>query len=343
MGDAFAERPVFTGPFKVEEFQANKELVGVRHTEYWGSGPAADRVVFTYLPDNNSRVLALQSGDIDIASYISPPSVETLEADDNLEVKQTVARATLVFMQLNQKKEAWKDVNVRRAVSLAIDREALVNAVIRGQGIPAIGPFPPSFLSCDGLRGPSFAPDQARDLLAAAGYEDRDGDGLVEKNGEPLEMTLLTYRQRPELPVLAEAIQAMLKSVGIGVEIQMVERISTALREDGWDGGMYFNNMVATGDPYGTLFKFFAAGGSANFGEYKSSEIDSLMARLAPQADPKQRQQLACDASQTIVDDIAVVPLLYPNFNYGISSDVVGFDEPYPYHAYIIDSAIGKR
>jgi len=343
MGDAFTEMPVLTGPFKVVEFQANKELIGVRHSEYWGSGPAADRVVFTYLPDNNSRVLALQGGDIDIASYVSPPSVETLKDDPDLVVNPTVARATLVFMHLNQNKPAWNDSRVRQAVSLAIDRNALVRAVIRGQGIPATGPFPPSFLACDGLRGHSFDPSQARDLLAEAGYKDQDGDGVLESNGRPLEMTLLTYRQRPELPVLAEAIQAMLKPVGIAVNIQMVERISASLREDNWDGAMYFNNVVVTGDPYGTLFNFFDTEGSANFGGYSSNQMDELIEQLALLADRDERRRLACDASQTIVDDVAVVPLLYPNFNYGVSQDIVGFEEPFPYHAYIMDAGIGKR
>lgn len=343
MGDAFDERPVLTGPFKVEQFQKNKELVGVRHEEYWGPSPLSDRVVFLYLPDNSSRVLALQGGDIDIASYVAPISIQTLEANLDLVVRPTVARATLVFMHLNQNKAVWQDAGVRRALSLAIDRNALVNAVLEGQGIPADGPFPPSFLTCEGVQGHPFDPAQAKELLLAAGYKDLNGDGLVEKDGQTLKMTLLTYRQRSELPPMAEAIQAMLKNIGIEAEIRLVERISTALKEDDWDGGMYFNNMVATGDAYGTLFKFFAAGGSLNFGGYNSPGIEDIMTQMAPLADPVERRTLACDASRIIVDDVAVVPLLYPNFNYGASKAVVGFEEPYPYHAYIMEGGIGKR
>jgi peptide/nickel transport system substrate-binding protein len=343
LGDAFDERPVLTGPYKVEKFQKNKELVGLRHEGYWGAGPAVDRVEFVYLPDNSSRVLALQGGDIDIASYIAPPSVQVVTGREDLVVRTTVARATLVFMHLNQHKEAWQDAGVRRALSLAIDRNALVDAVLEGQAIPAAGPFPPSFLTCDTVQAHPFDPAEAKELLAAAGYKDSDGDGIVEKDGQPLTMKLLVYRQRSELPPLAEAIQSMLKKIGVEVDIQMVERISTSLREDDWDGGMYFNNMVATGYPYGTLFKFFAAAGSNNFGGYNSPKMEEIMTQLAQVADREGRRSLACDASQTIVDDVAVVPLLYPNFNYGASASVVGFEEPYPYHAYIMDAGIGKR
>jgi peptide/nickel transport system substrate-binding protein len=342
LGDAFAERPVLTGPFKVERYQQDRELVVVRHPEYWGPQPAVSRATFLYIPDNNSRVLALRSGDIDLAVYIAPESVPTVRSSPNL-IVASAAPIALEFIMLNHKREPWKDLRVRQAIAAAIDREALVKGVMQGQGAAATGAYPPVFLSCDEVRGHPFDPAKAKQLLAQAGYQDKDGDGFVEKDGQTLTMTLMTYRQRPELPPMAEAIQGSLKSVGVKVQVQIVEQITAALQQGDWDGSMYFNNMVTTGDPYWALSQFFVTGSSANSGGYSNPRVDEIARQVNQAAERQTREQLACNASQGIVDELAVIPLLYPNFNYGVSREVVGFDEPHPFFLYLMDNKIGKR
>lgn len=339
--DAFAEKPVLTGPFKVERLQQDKELVVVRHPEYWGPPPSVDRAIFLYIPDNNSRVLALQSGDIDLAVYIAPESVPTVRSASTLMVVPA-APVALEFIMLNHRREAWKDAGVRQAIALAINREALVKGVMQGQGTAATGPYPPAFLSCNQIQGHPFDPAKARQLLAQAGYQEKDGDGYVVKDGQTLTMTLLTYRQRPELVPMAEAVQASLKTVGIKVNVRAVEQITATLEQGDWDGSMYFNNMVTTGDPYWALSRFFATGGSANNGGYSSPRVDELTRQVGQATDRQMREQLACTASQVIVDELAIVPLLYPNINYGVSRKVIGLDEPHSFF-YIMDSSIGKR
>ena len=342
MGEAFANKPVLTGPFKVERFRVNEELVVVRHDEYWGSRPLVERVIFKVLADNNSRVLALQSGDVDMAEYIAPESVTTVNNSSNLTVK-SASPVALEFMYLNYRKEPWQDAKVRQAIALAINREALVEAVMQGAGVAANGPFAPAVVQCPQVQGHPFDPEKAEELLAQAGYQDISGDGIVEKDGQILTLDLLTYPQRPELPTMAEVIQANLKEIGIKVNIRTVEGINAALEQGDWDGGMYFNNMAVTGDPYRSLSVFFTTGGSANRGAYSNSQIDEMVLRINRATDRQERQRLGCEASQAIVDDLAVIPLLHPNFNYGVSNDVVGFEEPHPLFLYFMDNKIGKR
>lgn len=110
-------------------------------------------MIYIHLPDVNSRVLGLQSGDLDIALNIPPESVVTIEDDPKLRV----ARAGLTNLQmlyLNHRKDPWKDLKVRQAISMAIDREALVKITRQGEGAAAIGPFPPVMLSCPQLQRP---------------------------------------------------------------------------------------------------------------------------------------------------------------------------------------------
>jgi peptide/nickel transport system substrate-binding protein len=342
MGKAFNEKPVLTGPFKVERFQSGKELVAVRNDDYWGDRPLVDRLVVTHISDNNSLILALQAGDIDIARGIPPHSVETLEAHPDLVVRRP-AQFQLNFMFLNTQSETMKDVKVRQAISHAINREALVKGVMLGQAIPAVGPFPPNFLSCDGLRGRAFEPPVARELLSTAGYEDSDGDGILEKNGQPLEINLLTYGQGGFLPPMAEAIQVMLKDIGMKVAIRTVERIDAVLEEGDWDASMFNNNMVHTGDSYGTLFSFADPSSYLNKSNYQNPRLDEILTQMYPLADREERRVAGCAASQEIIDDVPVVPILHQNYDYGVSKSVIGFDNPYPYFLYLIDSKIGKR
>jgi peptide/nickel transport system substrate-binding protein len=342
MGDAFTDKPVLTGPFKVERFQLDKEFVVVRHKGYWGPPPVVDRVIFLYLPDGNSRVLALQSGDIDLAIRVPTESVTTLKSHPNLTVR-SAAPDRLVFMHLNHRRDPWKDARVREAVGLAIDRGALVKGVLQGQGFAATGPLPSVVLSCRQLQGHPFDPAKARQFLAQAGYQDKDGDGFVEKDGQTLTMTLLSYPQTPYIPPMAEAIQGSLKAIGVKVAIRNVENIHAALAQADWDGGMYDQGMAFTGDPYFGLSQLFLTGAPGNWGGYSSPQVDELGRQVAAATERQVREQLACSASQSIVDEVGVVPLLYTGDAYGVSRKVVGFDDPHPVISYLIDSQIGKR
>jgi peptide/nickel transport system substrate-binding protein len=342
MGDVFAEKPVLTGPFKVDQVQQDKELVAARHSEYWGGPPPVDRVIFSYVPDNSSRVLALQSGDIDVAFQINPESATTVTSDPNLLVK-TGAPTNLVFMHINHRREPWKDAMVRQAIASAIDREALVKGVMEGIGAPANGPFPPTMLSCNQLREHPFDPAKAKQLLTQAGYQDKDGDGYVEKDGQTLSMTLLTYRQQAPLPAIAEVIQAGLKNIGIKANIRIAEAPIAAIQQGDWDGSIWLRNTVTTGDPYYTLYEWFTAGGSANFGGYSDPRVAALARQVGQASGRQTRERLACDASQFIVDEVVVVPLLYESIIYGVSGKVFGFDEPHPFFLYFMDNKIGKH
>jgi len=341
-GEAFADRPVMTGPYKVVSFQSASELVVARHEQHWGGRPASPRVVFSYLPDASSRALALQAGDIDIADYVSPESVTTLQANGGLEVRAGES-VSLVFLYLNQRREPWQDVRVRRAVASALGREALTKAALQGRGSPAQGMFPPSMLRCEGTPLTPPQVDRARQLLAESGFTETDSEGYLLRRGQPLTMTLLTYRQRPELPLVAEAAQASLKAIGVRVTVRMVESIGPALRQPDWDAATYFNNMATTGDPYWALWQFFSSGGSANAGGYANAKVDVQVQDLARLNDRAARLQAGCAAAQLAVEDVAVVPLMHPLYNYGVSKAVTGFDRPHPFFMYLMDGGVGRR
>lgn len=342
-GEAFTEKPVTTAMFQVERYQLDRELVAVRYDDYWGGPAETERLVVSVLSDASARFLGLQSGQLDIAVDIQPESVRQIEGDERLRAVAAAPVAT-IFAYLNQAHAPLNDVRVRQALAHALPRrDAVVQAVLRGQGDPAAGIFPPAVLDCAADQPYADEPELARELLAAAGYRDGDGDGVVERDGRPLELVLLSYPQRPALTPTAEILQSALAAVGVKVEIRVVEQIDEALERNGWDAGMYFSNLASTGDPYGSLSRFFRTGGDANAGRYSSPAVDHDIDRLRTLTGREQRSDLACRVERELIRDVAVLPLAHPDYVYGVGRGVRGFDSAHPYFLYFMTSEIGKR
>lgn len=337
-GDAFHDRPVTTGMFRVERYAADRELVAVRYDGYWGGRAASEQLVVSVLSDAGARFLALQSGQLDVALDIQPESVQRIEGDEDLRAV-AAAPVSTIFAYLNHARAPLDDLRVRQALAHAIPaRETVVRSVLRGQGQPAAGIFPPAVLSCSLAQAYPHDPEAARRLLAAAGYGDGDG-GL---DGKPLELVLLSYPQRAALTPTAEVLQAQLAAVGVTARIQVVEQVDEALERQSWDGSVYFNNFAATGDPYGPLSRFFRTGGDANAGRYSNQSVDRSIDRLRTLTDPEQRRDLACELERQLAQDVAVLPLAHPNYVYGVSSGVRGFDTAHPFFAYFMTGQIAK-
>jgi peptide/nickel transport system substrate-binding protein len=341
-GEAFTDRPVTTAMFRVERYELDRELVAVRYDGYWGQPPRTERLVVSVLTDASARFLGLQSGQLDVAVDIQPESVGQIQSDDEL---RTVAAAPIatIFTYLNQAQAPLNDLRVRQALAHALPpRETVVQAVLRGQGEPAAGIFPPTVLDCAADEPYRHDPEAARRLLASAGYRDSDRDGVVERDGQPLRLVLLSYPQRPALTPTAEILQSALAEVGVTVEIRVVEQIDQALERDTWQASMYFNNLAATGDPYGSLSRFFGTGGDANAGRYSNPTVDRDIEQLRTLTQRDQRRDLACQIERELARDVAVLPLAYPEYAYGVGPDVTGFDAAHPYFLYVMTSEIGK-
>lgn len=341
-GEAFTDAPVTTAMFRVERYQLDRELTAVRYDGYWAGPAATQRLVVSVLPDASARFLALQSGQLDVAFDIQPESVGQITDDPKLRAVPAKPVAT-IFAYLNHAKPPLDDVRVRQALAHAVPpRDTVVDTVLRGQGRPAAGIFPPAVLDCSLDQPYPHDPQEAQRLLSAAGYRDDDSDGMLERDGRPLELVLLSYPQRPALTPTAEILQSELAAVGFKVQVQVVEQIDEALERQSWGAAMYFNNLAATGDPYGSLSRFFHSGGDANAGRYSNASVDREIDRLRAFTDPDQRRDLACQLDRQLTRDIAVLPLAYPDYVYGATASVTGFDTAHPYFLYFMTDQIGK-
>ena len=335
-----AEFAAMTGPYKLVSFTADREMKVVAHADYWQGTPAVDRVEYVAFTQSDTRLIALQSGDVDISVNLSPQGAVVVGNDSSLEVR-TAPPSGMLFMFVNHESPAMQDPLVRRAIAIAVDREAMASGVADGNAVPAESMFPPGFISCQSTTGFPYDPEAARQLLAQAGYEDKDGDGVVEKDGKALELVLQTYPEQPLLPPMLEAYQSMLKDIGVGAKVQIVEW--TLASQGGYDLFGYSNGTITTGDPGWALNRQFLTGGDENRGNFSNPRVDELIGQLSGVSDPAQRQQVACDALEAGEDEVALIPVMFPNRLYGISDSVEWTSGPHAAQLYFIDHLIGLK
>ena len=218
------KKPVGTGPFKFVEYLPKERIVVERNATYWGEKAKVARINFRFYPDSNARLLALQAGDIDLAYQIPRDDVKGLK-DRGFNVQNSTVGAYR-GMFANQFGDApfdiLKDVNVRKAVSMAIDRKALVDGVLSGLATGDQTFIPPSVIgsAASEIKGHPYDQAQARSVLDAAGWR-VGSDGIREKAGRKLKLVLVSgFPSAEALRPTPTFVQSELKKVGIDVEIQ---------------------------------------------------------------------------------------------------------------------------
>ncbi|MCL0090326.1 ABC transporter substrate-binding protein, partial [Dehalococcoidia bacterium] len=182
------EIPAGTGPFKFVEQQPGEYVVVERFADYWGGAAKLEKVTFRLIPDAMTRAMALEAGDIDVAVAIT--AVDALRLKETAGVKVATGEIHRTdFIKINCQQEPLNDARVRRAISYAIDREGIIEAVLEGiAGTPAATIFPPTLPWSNRDLQAVYDLDKAKTLLAEAGLTDTDGDGFVEHNGEPFKV-----------------------------------------------------------------------------------------------------------------------------------------------------------
>lgn len=297
---AVAAAGIYTGPFTVESLTSDR-LTLKRNETYRDGPPALTGVAVSFVEDGQARVLAVRSGEADLAFY--PPSEALRNLGDDVEVRTATANPSPLRGFVNTHGPLG-DVNVRRALALAIDYRALAEDAMDGLYSTPVGMFPTSvpYARTD-LR--TDAAEAAR-LLDAAGWA-AVRDGIRAKDGKPLTITVMSYGSQPDTAVIATALQAQLAGAGFAVEVRDVPANYEAMADPaGWDVGLSFDSALGTTyDPLGRLHDFLYTEGQYNFGAVGDAELDGLLDELSAAFDGDERDRLLDAIQQTAVVDEA--------------------------------------
>jgi peptide/nickel transport system substrate-binding protein len=293
-------KPVGTGPFRFVEYIQGQQLVYRKNEDYWGDKPKVDKVVFKIIPDFNTRAMALESGEIDVADYLPAEILQKLETDPRFTVVRRIPSPCPNWIGMNTKKEPFDDVRVRMAVNYAVDVQTivdrLINSILPGLAVPATkGPHSqPLFqhIVNPDLQWYGYDVAKAKQLLEEAGWRDMDGDGIVEKNGRPFKVELISSLLYAEGTEIAEAVQGQLKAAGIDVAIRVLESGARfqAYREKKYDlielGGICPHN-----DPSPWYEYYFHSRKHPAYCIMEDQAMDAEIDRLSSAVDEKSRKE----------------------------------------------------
>ena len=314
-GSVINENPVGTGPFVFESWTPGDEIVLNRNDDYWGDAPALDSITFRVVPEGSTRLADLETGAIHISDPLSPSDVSRVEGTDGMSVISQPS-VSLSYIGFNAQKEPFDDPLVRQAISKAIDKDTIINGIYDGVGIPAESPLAPGVFGHDeNISGLEYNVEEARELLAEAGYEDG------------FSTTIWTNDNQDRIDT-ATAVQAQLAEIGIDVEIEIVEWGAYLEDTAAGEHDMFILGWTTvTGDADYGLYPLFH---SDNFGVagnrtfFATDELDSVLEEARQSSDEDERLDLYSRAQEILVDEAPMIPIHHPEFLLAVSDDVEG-------------------
>lgn len=312
--------PVGCGPFTIHRYRKKQCLVLVRNETYHGPAPAVKRVFLKLIPDHNTRAMALESGEIDIADYLPISLIQKFRNNPGFNILQRSGPCPC-WIGFNVRREPFNDIRVRKAVNHAIDISTIVNSLINRD----------SHLATPALRGPhsqelyknivnphlkwyEFNREKARTLFEAAGWIDRDGDGIRERNGKPFRVQILSSRLYPENGRILEAVQGQLKKCGILVDINTVESAARfqAYRRKQYDM-IELSGICPHNDPTLWYQYFFHSVKQPTYCVMKDPAIDRTIDALSATVNTETRKELLFTLQEFLEKNVPGIFLYIPD------------------------------
>jgi len=319
--DGFSRAPVGTGPYKVRELRTDDRIVLDAFDDYWDGKPTARTVTFRKIPELAGRIAALQSGDVDMITNVSPDQVALLKRRPEVDVR-TVVLANIHMLTFDERGVAMGDKRIRRALSLAIDRQLLVDTLWDGTAVvPRSHNFPEYGDMYLPDRQTRYDPAEAKRLLKEAGYK---GEKII-------------YRTMPHYYTNAlRAAQVMIemwKAVGINADLQVVENFSQ-MQASGAQVGNW-SNSTRLPDPLGALWLTWGPGGPQQGRKAWTSvaAFNAAGTALEGETDPARRRTLFARMLDAWEDEAPGAVLYQPAEFYAVRKPV----KWRPYTFYFMD------
>jgi peptide/nickel transport system substrate-binding protein len=356
------------GAFRLKEYVAGQRLVLERNPYYWKADeqgnrlPYLDEIVFLFVPSADAQVLRFQAGDTDMISRLGAENFSVLSRDAR---DYTMADAgpgleyNFLFFNLNglgekarpemERKQTWfRSEKFRRAVSLAIDREAIVRLVYHGRGVALWGPVTPGnprWVNA-AITRPARSPDKSRQLLMEAGFRLETGENgeqkLVDEDGKPVEFSIITSSSNADRAKMAALIQDDVKQIGMRVQVvplefrSLLDRVTQTKEYDACVMGI----ASFDADPNSDINVWLSSGGThlwnpsqAHPGTPWEAEIDKLIEEQMSARTFEQRKKLYDRAQEILAENQPMIFLASPDILVGAKNSVGNFHpavlEPY--------------
>ncbi len=317
----FNSNPVGTGPFKFKQWKKGESRTVTANESFYRGKPKLDEVVFKFLPDANVRLVQMETGEVDLV-FVEPEQLDRVSKIAGAQVYE-VPSADYRCMMYNFNDPLWQDVRIRQALNYSVDRTGIVSAILRGKGQEAYGPLQKSWANNPDVEKYAYNPDQAKALLAEAGWK-AGADGILEKDGKKLSFVLTCPLTDPVRVAIANTLATDFKKIGVEAEpdpkdwsVIEIEKCQAFVL--GW--GSPF-------DPDDHTFKLFTSGvigtEDNNLGSYRNAEVDRLLQAARTTSDQSVRKQYYTDFQKTLNADPAYNFICYLDAIYAVNKNVSG-------------------
>jgi len=315
--DEFNAKPIGSGAIKFVSWVKDDRLVLEANRDYWGGKIDADQVIFRPIPEIAPRVAALLKGEVDLITKLPPDHVDRVAKNPTTKVEGALYAGLYVMVVCSQK-PPLDNIKVRQALSLAIDREAIVKEMWRGQGIVANGPIAKGDNHYDESLPPlKYDPDKAKQLLKEANYK-----------GE--EITLeSSYGFLANDKAMSEALVSMWGQVGIKVKMEVLEYsvMMQKIRERSFKGLRWSDPTSTLGDPDGMMWRHLSPGGLTGYW-FRHPRFDELGDAARFSVDEKFRGEAYKEMTKLLLENFPWIPILQPIESYGLQKYLDW--KPYP-------------
>lgn len=309
----FEDNPNGSGPLEVVEIKRGESIVYKPFADYnWGEAgaPELDQVTFRFIPDDETRMLEFKKGTVHVLPNVPPQYLDELEEDPDVGIEKVLGNGN-TYLGFNVKRPIFEDVRVRQAISLGIDRDPIVEQALEGLAQPLFGPLPSTIYgyseNVENMAKEMYSRDveEAKQLLAEAGWDETNGDGIVMKDGEPFSVDLWMVEE-PVMQRIGQIIQNQLAEIGVDVVLSVQE--DAAIRAQTPEGA---HDMVLW--QYGwydadILYSLFGQGQSTRM-HWEPEELDEVLLKARAEIDLDKRLEYYEEAQEIIVEGAPWVSL----------------------------------
>jgi dipeptide transport system substrate-binding protein len=318
----FNNLPIGTGPFKFVAYQKDAVIRYAKNADYWGEAPKIDDLIFAITPDAAVRLQKLKAGECHLMPYPAPADLEAIRADSTLKLDEQPG-LNVAYLAYNTTVAPFDNPKVRKALNMAINKDAIIDAVFQGAGQAAKNPIPPTMWSYnDAVQDDAYDPEAAKAALEAEGVKD-------------LSMKVWAMPvQRPYMPNArrtAELMQEDFAKIGVKVEIVSYEwgEYLKKSTEVGRDGAVILGWTGDNGDPdnfMGVLLSCAATGeGGANRAQWCNEDFSALLSKAKQTTDMAERTKLYEEAQVIFKDQAPWATIAHSTQFVPMSAKVSGF------------------
>jgi peptide/nickel transport system substrate-binding protein len=313
---ALSRHPVGTGPYMFKEWVSGQKIVLAANPDYFEGRPYIDGYILRIIPDMATMFLELRARGIDRMGL--SPLQFTRQTENNLFRKNFNKYRYLSFsytyLGYNLQKPLFADKRVRQAISYMINREEIIQGVLLGLGQVATGPYKPgTWAQNDRVKKYPYDPQRARKLLAEVGWKDTNGDGILDKDGQPFTFEIITNQGNDVRSKCAEIIQRRLAEIGIIVNIRVIEWaafVNDFINKRKFDATLLGWTIPLDPDIYDVWHSSKTAPEELNFVSYKNKEVDELLEKGRSTFDQEARKK-CYDRIQEILAEEQPYAFLY--------------------------------